>query len=175
MMPDYRRTEDEEHFSYGRPTGSAWIAAVAVAFAVFILGGFIKTYRQLEIVKEESRREIRELRQILDSFRAYDMNPSQPAGARMPRLPQTLRQTYPRGAEPSSVRRTTLSDAIQTTTPSSRTLLPEIELERQGITYEFGRKSNPEPRGETVRREQIQVVSVAGPQRRLLVEGGRDI
>lgn len=70
--------DDDLFMSYGRPSVSAWIAAAAVAFAFFLLGGFIKTYRQLEGLREESRREISELR---DSMRRLQNNSSSGGGA----------------------------------------------------------------------------------------------
>ncbi len=174
-MRDYRGTENEDHFPYGRPSGSAWIAAAAVAFAFFVLGGFIKTYRQLEAVREESRREIRELRQVVDGLRSSGMDSPRPAASRLPRLPQAIRQTASRPVEPLPIRRAPLPDELQSAVAPSRPHLPPgLDEERPGITYEFGRKSSPDPR-EALRREHLQVVSVAGPQKRLIVEGGRDI
>ena len=49
------RDDDYDYdFPYAKPPVSAWIAVASVALAVFVLGGFIKTYRQLESLREES-------------------------------------------------------------------------------------------------------------------------
>lgn len=63
------KSYEDSLLTYGRPSISAWIAAAAVAFAFFILGGFIRTYRQLETLREESRYEIGELRETVRRLR----------------------------------------------------------------------------------------------------------
>lgn len=172
-MRDDSRFEVEEHLPYGRPSVSAWIAAVAVAFAVFVLGGFIKTYRQLETLRDESRREIRELRQSIDGVRvAAQAAPHAAQTGRLPSLPplppaSRLPQSSSRAAALPSARqqqdKTPLREAAQR-------LFPEMEDTGRGVTYEFGRKSDP---GKN-RLPQCQVISVAGPQRRVIIEGGRN-
>lgn len=72
--------EEELYTTYGRPSVSAWVAAASVAFAFFLLGGFIKTYRQLESLREESRREIAELRESVR--RLQTVQPPQPTASR---------------------------------------------------------------------------------------------
>ncbi len=172
-MREYRETDEEGHFPYGRPSGAAWVAAAAVAFAFFVLGGFIKTYRQLETLRDESRREIRELRKGMESLRAAGAEASR-AAARVPRLPQAVRQPYPTPAGPEAERSPSRSESGRAGVANSLPpLIPELEGERRGLTYEFGRKSKADPGGG--RRDQLQVISVASPQKRLRVEGGRDV
>lgn len=52
-MPERETKEFEEYFPYRKPSPSAWVAAVSVAFAFFALGGFFRTYLALEATREE--------------------------------------------------------------------------------------------------------------------------
>ncbi|MCC8167665.1 MAG: hypothetical protein LIQ31_16380, partial [Planctomycetes bacterium] len=83
---------DEDHFTYGRPSLPSWIAAAAVAFAFFLLGGFIKTYQQLEALKEESRREISELRESMRRLQAQGQTAVRPTAPRLTPLPPADRR-----------------------------------------------------------------------------------
>ncbi len=83
---------DEDHFTYGRPSLPSWIAAAAVAFAFFLLGGFIKTYQQLEALKEESRREISELRESMRRLQAQGQTAVRQPVPRLTPLPPAERR-----------------------------------------------------------------------------------
>ncbi|MCD7897394.1 MAG: hypothetical protein LUG50_12085 [Planctomycetaceae bacterium] len=83
---------DEEHLTYGRPSLPSWIAAAAVAFAFFLLGGFIKTYQQLEALKVESRREISELREAMRRLQAQSQTAVRQPMSRLVPLPPAERR-----------------------------------------------------------------------------------
>lgn len=69
LQDSRNKSLEDSLLTYGRPSVSAWVAAAAVAFAFFILGGFIKTYRQLETLQEESRYEVAQLRETIRRLR----------------------------------------------------------------------------------------------------------
>lgn len=212
---DSRQPDRDEdlYATYGRPSVSAWVAAAAVAFAFFLLGGFIKTYRQLEGLREESRREIAELR---DSVRRLQTHP--PSQTTVPRtssritpLPQAIRRE--RSPEVAPVTPAPVVPMAQTVvpafspqlqpTPSSsmasvalasrepprtpvRTEMPGL-LE-EAMLYEYQENQPKRPRYQVGRKGDgetgqllspsggaCQVVSVSNAQKRIMVEGGRDV
>ncbi len=168
-MREYREREDEELYAYGRPSVSAWVAALAVAFSFFVLGGFIKTYMQLESLREESRREIRDLKSAIDSLQLS----AQPVAVRQPQKRVSLLPPAPR----SSSR---LSDPVPASPPPAREFLAEIDEENPRLTYSIGRSSRREEGGYGALRPHeeeaasCQVVAVNSAQKVLMVEGGRN-
>lgn len=216
---DSRQPErDEELYAtYGRPSVSAWVAAAAVAFAFFLLGGFIKTYRQLEGLREESRREIAELRESVRRLQTHPVTQaaSPRTSVRITPLPQAVRRE--RSVEVRSVppAPAPVAPPIQTAvpayspqlqlqpTPSSSmasVALPSREPTRQpargetsglleeAMLYERQQNQPKAPRYQVGRRGDgdtgqllspsggvCQVVSVSNAQKRIMVEGGRDL
>ncbi|MDR2392257.1 MAG: hypothetical protein LBE84_11340 [Planctomycetota bacterium] len=164
-MRDGRESDSEEYFAYGRPSPSAWIAAGAVAFALFTLGGFIKTYRQLETLREESRREIREFRAALDALRGQE-SPSRTASPakRMPLPPAARRDRGP--IPPGKSQENAFAPII----PSpERADVSVLESGREYFGGEFVRKAAPVAAAEPRR---FSVTSAS--RKRVMVEGGRE-
>lgn len=161
------------HFPYGRPSVSAWVAAASVAFAVFLLGGFIKTYRQLDLLREESRLEIAELRNAMRLLQArLSAVPAAPAPARS-RLPSINDTAAARQERPQSA-------PVPAPPPRFEPLVPVASVpqpEDDGLRYQWGRTSGaPASRAlVTVTGGQSQVVSVSGENKRVMIEGGRDV
>lgn len=170
---DYHdRDYDLDDFPYRRPAISSWIAAAAVAFAFFTLGGFIKTYRQLEALREESRQEIEELRRNVKRLQAQ---PSAPAPARRPafevdRLPDVAprRNAATRRPDAGGEGGSPLRPA-RAAPDLSRMAALDKETEKRGVNVVFG---NRNPDGGIP--EASQVISVSAPKT-LMVEGGRDL
>lgn len=176
------------HFPYGRPSVSAWVAAAAVAFAVFLLGGFIKTYRQLEDLEDESRREIATLRESvrrLQSMQAQQASAPAPERRRAPSLAESAaaaRQAASPGAPPrydaADPRAQLRSELPGNATESTIAALPSFDdPEDRGIRYQWGRTSGaPASRNLlTAAGGESQVVSVSAANKRVMIEGGRDI
>lgn len=170
---DYRdHDSDLDDFPYRRPAVASWIAAVAVAFAFFALGGFIKTYRQLESLREESRREIDELRQNIK--RLQTSQTTQPVS----RAPRRNLETLPDVANlprtrtmPERARRSTLRPESAPVDLSRFTAAQDEANARSRLNMEIGNKSNADP----LAARQLQVISVSAPNRMVMVEGGRDV
>lgn len=170
MAGDYREHDpDLDDFPYKRPAVASWIAAIAVAFAFFTLGGFIKTYRQLESLREESRREIEELRQNLKRLQSTRQAaaPERPRRQDLSSLPAAKEwPTRDAGAPPRSVPRPN-SAALDL----SRLAMEQGETKsRSGVSLEIGNKSPDDP----LALLQKQVISVSAPKM-VMVEGGRDM
>lgn len=193
------RDREESLLTYGRPSVSAWIAAAAVAFAFFVLGGFIKTYRQLESLREESRQEMAELRETIRRLREDRAVVGPAAGGYQPprfqALPPARRDYYeeqrPAAPQPQGygetrqepVRRSGLRPEPAPTAPHSarpaadpgyldQFVEPAIERPRYqlGRTYESGEERLIGAGGGA-----CQVISVSNDRKRLIVEGGRDL
>jgi hypothetical protein len=170
-MREYRNRDEEEFASYAKPPVSAWVAGLAVAFAFFVMGGFIKTYLQLEALREESRHEIRELKAAIETIRSAPNAPSS-------RQPQKRIALLPQAS------RTRAIDAPLASSPSApgRPLLADIEDERtrpNGVTYSIGRSTRRAGDGYGAvvgEREKpvCQVVAVNSAQKLIMVEGGLD-
>ena len=80
-MQENEEPEKEAYFTYGRPSMSAWIAGVAVACSFFLLGGFIKTFFQLE----DSRRSIALLKERVHKLETQLEAPKSGQQQRRPR------------------------------------------------------------------------------------------
>lgn len=183
--------------AYRRPTASAWIAAVAVAFAVFVLGGFVKTYRQLEALKVESKREIQELRDSLETLRKNaaglpvaarpSRTETRPAGprreARMERHaapPAAVRAETPPQAPPSAAALPSLDDSLLADdSASSRPRAPVITASG-GLSSLMARDTGiaaakPGSPGGEAEPNRIRVIAVNNSQKKIMVEGGRDL
>lgn len=191
------REDAPRHLSCGRPSVSAWVAAAAVAFSVFLLGGFIKTYRQLQELKDESRLEIDDLRGALrrmqSQLAAAGAAPAQTRGRERERLPSidaTARAAAQTAAAQSPMRSPAqppnpLEPLVQlraeraaNATESTIAALPAYDdPEQRGIRYQWGRTSGaPASRSlMTPAGSPSQVVSVSGANRRVMIEGGRDV
>lgn len=187
MTPD----DPDDLIPYRRPSVSAWVAVAAVAFAVFTLGGFIKTYLQLEQLRDDSRREIGELRAQLDTLRLANRIAAVPsaravASARTlpePTLRPAERRLRPAGRAGSAPLRTPTDPARVMAEAEDLCLTDGENGKGNRVTYTFGRSSaapaetlalgddfeSPVPafRGE--------VVAVNNSQKRLMAEGGRDV
>lgn len=169
--------KEEPIVTYGRPSVSAWVAAAAVAFAFFVLGGFIKTYGQLEDLREESRREINDLRdsvRILQSRLALNAQEMRPVaqGYRVQPLPPARRDRRVRqdGWEEPPVQQRMPDPGLA----AGFDRYDEPAESRPRV--QFGRSSNEESRQLlSVSGTPCQVVSVSGVNKRLMIEGGRDV
>lgn len=195
---------DASLLTYGRPSTSAWIAAAAVAFAFFILGGFIRTYRQLDVQREESRAEIAALRETIMRLREERMTVSQTIRRdeyRQPRLqplPPARRDVYNQYDQyspiPNSMRPPPLpsypeamaSPAPVRPNPAVTPPLPASFWQGPESSYSdaFVRQTGEDPRYRAAPRDErllnpgggpLQVISVANDRKRVMVEGGRDI
>lgn len=175
MKKRYREEQEEEAeppvITYGRPSTSSWVAAGAVAFAFFMLGGFIKTYVQLEELREESRREINWLH---DSIRRLEAEmtaagrqmETPPPAYRVQPLPPARRERQEYRREPEPMR--------EPPPPEFGEYADEAEPVRPRV--QFGRRSAEESRQIIAGTgAPSQVVSVSGANKRLMIEGGRDI
>lgn len=191
-LPEPER-EEPPPVTYVRPSSSAWIATAAVIFAVFILGGFIKTYRQLEDLRDESRQEIDELRESLRQLQAQvvagERQARQGQGYRVPSLPPARRdrrgpdeywQSETGGREsPQSRQHGALrpEDAPRAGTSTALSDFSDYdETEEKKPRVQFGRRSNEESRqllGSS--GTPCQVISVSNGNKRLMIEGGRDL
>jgi hypothetical protein len=129
------------------------MAAGAVAFAFFVLGGFVKTYWQLENLREESRREIQELRASLAALRGQPAAGPRPGG--MSPLPPARRTYFP--GRPIG------SGGEARAAPETRP--PPAEREGALAFRRLGDGTAAEAAAS------FQVISVS--EKRLLVEGGR--
>jgi hypothetical protein len=170
--------KEEPIVTYGRPSVSSWVAAAAVAFAFFVLGGFIKTYGQLENLREESRREIGDLRDSVRQLHAQlalgggrEMRPVA-QGYRIQPLPPARRDRLPRqdGWEAPSVLQRMPDSGLTSGFDSYD------EQNESKPRVQFGRSSNEESRQIIgVSGTPCQVVSVSGVNKRVMIEGGRDV
>lgn len=180
-MRDYRDS-DLDDFSYSRPSVSAWIAVVAVAFAFFMAGGLIKTYRQLEEVREENRREIQELRQTVKKLQGTAPEdaaaPVRPSGRRSRPLPQATRVPRERvRPETDASPRRAAGAERPSGTARAESLRPYPE-EPEGEDDDrpkvsIGRKSPVD--AFAAQRANMQVIAVSTAQKRVIVEGGRNV
>lgn len=161
------------HFPYGRPSVSAWVAAASVAFAVFLLGGFIKTYKQLEQLQEESRNEIAELRDSIRRLQVQQAVNQSPSRSRLPSLASAA-SAQPQPDPRAQYRPERPSTAID---PAPIALPTYEEPEQRGIRYQWGRTSGAQPSRTlaTASGGPSQVVSVSGANKRVMIEGGRDV
>ena len=167
-------------FPYGRPSVSAWVAAAAVALAVFLLGGFIKTYRQLEQLQEDSRQEISELRDSIRRLQAQQAAAPAQARNRLPSLGTAARMERDQAAAASQqAPRTQLrSEHAGNASESTIAALPSFDdPEPRGIRYQWGRTSGAQASRTlaTASGGPSQVVSVSGANKRIMIEGGRDV
>lgn len=196
-MREYRRDESGDPFPYERPHLSAWIAAVAVAFSFFLLGGFIKTYRQLDALREESRKEIQELRDMIKKLQPQaGAAASRQSTPWMTHLPQpSMSQPsmpQPAGAPRQTPRIEESAAAVErrpeALRPPETPRLPAADSEAGDtkLTYEWGWKSksaSPDAASGGLKAgvrpggagSLSQVISVASAQKKLMVEGGRNI
>lgn len=180
-----------KQLSYSRPTHSSWVAVAAVAFAFILLGGFIKTYRQLQDLQEETRHEIAELRKTIR--RLQTAPPATPAQqrSRMPVLGANGRQEQ----DPERIARAErLSRQVAETLPAGRDAyrsedagnanestiadLPAFDdPEPRGIRYQWGRRSGVQTTRALLSPSggPCQVISVSGGNKRIMIEGGRDL
>ncbi len=181
----------DTHFPYGRPSVSAWVAAASVAFAVFLLGGFVKTYRQLDQLQEESRREIADLRDSLRRLQSRLAAAPAAARSRLPSIGAAARPAQtaggPQQGAPSGVpdpqtdpRYRLRPERAANANESTVAALPSFddpEQQQRGIRYEWGRTSGAKPSRmlETAGGAPSQVVSVSGANRMVMIEGGRDL
>ncbi|MCC8180493.1 MAG: hypothetical protein LIP23_06250 [Planctomycetes bacterium] len=183
-MREYPDDPPEDDFPYAKPSVSAWVTAAAVALAVFVLGGFIKTYRQLDALREESRREINDLRSQVETLKNGATMAIQPPAreSRIAPLPQA-RQRLPRQPDRQLER-----NSSQPAEPQPRIHIPEIDDTERGLTYSFGRSSRPsqlaqasaglQPGAGSVSPSspyRCQVIAVNNVQKRLMVEGGENV
>lgn len=169
-MREYRDKGYPDEIFCRPPAYSAWIAAASLAFAFFVLGGFIKTYRQLESLREESRREIRELRAVVESLRSPQSVSTASNSSRVAPLPRARRIESSATASSAAVG-IQPRNAGQVENASARLSLPEIDGERQRFTYTIGRTSSDG----SITKPQSQVVAVNNLQKRIMVEGGRNL
>lgn len=196
MRQDHDYDEREYSPPYRKPSTSAVVAAVAVAFAVFVLGGFIKTYRQLENLKVESKREIQQLRESVALLR------KNPAGQSQARRTGDERGRTPSRASTARRASTPTPDPARSDFPNLDTMVsdellacddnptpargPRINASSgiSGLIAMDGRQSSPDaafdvravaPRAAAASEpKRIHVITVNNSQKRLMVEGGRD-
>lgn len=203
MRDFHEKTRDDSLLTYGRPSVSAWIAAAAVAFAFFILGGFIRTYRQLETLREESRYEIGELREAVRRLREErallaaagvgqtrgGVNGSAQQQPRLQALPPSRREggyvvtppklderqlQFLRGGEQSLPQERGAAALRPGGEGPLRGVFAEPMVERP--RYQIGRSyEGGENRLLSVSGGSCQVISVSNDRKRLIVEGGKDI
>ena len=175
-MRDYRDSDLDE-FDYSRPSLSAWVAVGAAAVAVFMAGGLVKTYRQLEEVREENRKEIQELRQTVRTLRESGqvVVPNSGTRGRPPRTQPLPGTSRPTGARP----RSDAAAARPIRPPSAGAepipSLPDTQSgeDKGGTKVSFGRKSPEDPYAAL--RANLQVISVSNDHKRVIIEGGRNI
>lgn len=172
---------------YGRPTTAAWVAAVSVAFAVFILGGFIKTYRQLESIKTEAKRDIQELRDALDALRNNPSASDSAARARQQPRVAEQRPLEPPEANPASVPAASGTEErfaagawnaeaedgggrrrepLFTTASGMSSFIPADKRKPSGAAPAAAKPSEA---------GRIKVIAVNSGQKKIMVEGGRDL
>ncbi len=234
--PSYRQPPREPEddpgdrlFTYGRPSTPAWIAAAAVAFAFFLLGGFIKTYRQLEALRDESRQEIADLREAIRRLQAQatstapirpatplaHLEPIPPAAVRYERATRNERGRETRAAlrsapryppaepppaglasmaAPSGGQAGRTAAPRQSGSPPAAAAAGDWALRNLpagvGFVPDLGsglenlRRQIPPGKNETPSEENFsaalaggdrQVVSISNAQKRVMVEGGRDL
>lgn len=176
-MPDRDDDIANEYLTYGRPSTASWVAAAAVAVAVFVLGGFIKTARQMEALRgdrNELSRENAELRREIDLLRQTAQHPAlRPPPAARPRKQQDRNaDRSPRRADDNR--------------PGLRPGMAETDAPARGVTYSIGRTSKPSglagaeaglaaSGGDGGFRSSVQRQVISGGKKRLLIEGGADI
>ncbi len=169
--------KEEPIVTYGRPSVSSWVAAAAVAFAFFVLGGFIKTYDQLEDLRAESRQEINDLRdsvRVLQSQLASGGREARPMaqGYRVQPLPPARRDRLAQRDEWEPA-------PLQRRSPDPGLIADFDSYEEQPAPkprVQFGRVSNEESRQLLgVSGTPCQVVSVSSANKRIMIEGGRDV
>lgn len=185
-MREYREPENRDVMSYGKPSVSAWIAVAAVAFSFIVLGGFVHTYRQLEQLRNESRREIDKLRQTtgrlqsqLDSARLSQRragNGAAPAPSAMRRREREPEDAYD-GAYPMPERLDGPGRSPGNGWNSDIGVLlagERTEPEPGRVKARFGRRSADEGLEPMWEGDPCRVVSVDMEQKRLIIDGGRD-
>ena len=185
-MRDYRDYDHDHFFTYGRPSVSSWIAAAAVAFAVFVLGGFIKTYRQLEkahqqlektdkqliTLREESRREIRQLRTMLENLgtsnSTMDGYVGRSGSSRMRNEPGLGARHQEEGYRQTPASRSTAANSN-----SSLRYLAGLEDTRPGLTFELGRRSDlsGQPQSHLM---PLRVHTRSNDSRQIMIDGGTE-
>lgn len=180
--------------SYGKPSASAWIAALSVAFAVFVLGGFIKTYRQLESLKVESKNEIARLRNSIEKLRGENLSRAElvisPEATRIvpssrfeqPRQRETLPGVHsaerPDPAPPPARVKPPLgeNDDFLTFETDDDKRIPVIKA-ASGLSSLVAAKDKPSPSPSVdpdAEAGRIRVIAVNNGHKKIMVEGGRD-
>ena len=171
----YKISDDpfEDFRSYERPSASAWIAVVAVMFAVFVLGCLIRTYRQLEIVKHETGKQIQELRAAVAALKAVGAGAEALPGGGHPNLQQL----------PSPRPRVSGDDYIDFISPVStgtgagkddRQDAPFVMTSASGLSSLLVRghaEAEPDGREDHAR---LTAISADMDLKRVFIEGGRD-
>lgn len=180
-MREYREPENNDLMTYGKPPVSAWIAVAAVAFSFIVLGGFIHTYRQLEQLRKESRREIEKLRQTtgrlqsqLDSAR---IGHRQAGNGAAPAQAGQWREPGPEhgfGAAPERPDGLSLGSGNGWDSEADTPIGDRSGPESGRVKARFGRSSADEGLAPLWDNDPCRVVSVDMEQKRLIIDGGRD-
>lgn len=176
-MPDRDHDISSDYLTYGRPSTASWVAAAAVAIAVFVLGGFIKTSRQMEALvneRNELRREKAELERELNALR----HAPPPATSRQPPPARTRRSQDQNPGRQAS--------RAEDNRAGVRSGIPEIDEPAKRVTYSIGRttKSSGLAGAEAelsasgadgaIRSSVRRQIIIAG-KKVLMIEGGLDI
>lgn len=179
MLEDNESEEREERFLPRRPTGSALIALIAVAVAIFVLGGFIRTYRQLGALREDYKRKTAELETLKrQQNRSGAFIPRRQSAMNLPPLPPANRRVRP--ARLPTVETPSGETGAWSEVKSSLQAgdpLPGFDLEEQPVsrrpTVRFGRRSG-EGEGDGASGGKLRVIAASDEKKLVLVEGGRD-
>ncbi len=151
--------------SYGKPSRAALIAGVAVALAVFMFGAFIKTYKQLDLVRNEAKSETAVLKQEIEDLRQCitrgDTQLPPPATARRDNV-------IPPRALP-------LQEQAEAPLPENQSRTPTISAASGLSAFLSSKSKDAEPVSrQQVEENRIRVIAVNSGQKELMVEAGRD-
>ncbi|MDR0363351.1 MAG: hypothetical protein LBJ46_11825 [Planctomycetota bacterium] len=165
---------------YRRPSVSAWIAAVAVAIAVFVLGGYIKTYRLYESFKVEAEAELQKVRAELTEGRAMlatrettktgtpAPTSKSPASSSVKSIPPAL------GVRPEPVKPPTepaIPSASDQSGETSSQRRPTVTADSGLSSLFIGVRKKQSNAGTLLK---LQVIAVDNEQKQVLIEGGLD-
>jgi hypothetical protein len=167
--------------NYGKPSRAAIIAGVAVAIAVFMFGAFIKTYKQLESARHESKTETAVLKQEIESLKQNIAK----GDAQHPPASAPLAASRRETAIPPRV--TSEQELTNAPFPPVTAFTDEQPRENQVKTPMISAASGlsaflsasksrdaESPAKQQSEENRIRVIAVNSGQKKLMVEAGRD-
>lgn len=176
---------DDESFdlgnSYGKPSRAAIIAGAAVALAVFMFGAFIKTYKQLESVRYESKSETAVLKQEIEDLRQCIARgdtqlPPTSASLAAARRDTTIPPRAVAVQEQAEIRFSPVASFADDQPQENQSRTPTISAASGMSAFLAASKSKDTetPARQQSEENRIRVIAVNSGQKKLMAEAGRD-